>query len=74
MLMPMIEIAFGCYMACCIWISVFYGYALGSVPFLFIFAGGYFYVGFGSLYALYCMQQEAQQDALEEVAPEPVST
>jgi hypothetical protein len=69
MLMPIIEIAFGCYMVSCIWISVYYGYALGSVPFLMIFAGGYFYVGFGSLIALYRMQQEADEVA----APEPVS-
>jgi hypothetical protein len=56
-------------MVSCIWISVYYGYALGSVPFLMIFAGGYFYVGFGSLVALYRMQQEADEVA----APEPVS-
>jgi cellulose synthase/poly-beta-1,6-N-acetylglucosamine synthase-like glycosyltransferase len=56
---PAIEIAFGCYMLCCTWISVYYSYGLAAVPFLIIFASGYFYVGLGSVYVLYRMQQEA---------------
>jgi len=71
LMMPILEIAFGCYMVCCIWISLFYGYAIGSVPFLCIFAGGYFYVGFGSLLALWRLQQEAD---IAMIPPAPVST
>jgi hypothetical protein len=43
-----------------IFISLWYSYARGSVPFLMMFAGGYFYVGFTSLYVLFKMQQEAE--------------
>ena len=55
-------------MLCCLWISVWYlcglwpgqtRSGLGTVPFLMIFAGGYFYVGFGSLAALYQMHRQA---------------
>jgi cellulose synthase/poly-beta-1,6-N-acetylglucosamine synthase-like glycosyltransferase len=67
--MPLIEIAFGCYMFVCLVVSVFYWYGIGSAPFLAIFAGGYFYVGFSSLYALYKMSQP--QDFPIETA-EPV--
>ncbi len=75
--LPIIEIAFGCYMASCIWISVWYLCGLwpgqtksgiASLPFLFIFAGGYLYVGMGSVYALWKMQMDAQEDFAE--APE----
>jgi cellulose synthase/poly-beta-1,6-N-acetylglucosamine synthase-like glycosyltransferase len=65
--LPIIEIAFGCYMSACIFISLFYGFGQGSVPFLLIFAGGYFYVGFSSMYVLWRMQQEAD-DALADSA------
>jgi cellulose synthase/poly-beta-1,6-N-acetylglucosamine synthase-like glycosyltransferase len=44
--LPIIEIAFGTYMATCIGISLLYGFGHGAIPFLVIFAGGYFYVGF----------------------------
>jgi hypothetical protein len=67
--LPIIEIAFGLYMSCCIWISLWYGFGRGSVPFLVIFAGGYFYVGFSSLYVLWRMQQEAE-DQLADAEPE----
>jgi hypothetical protein len=60
--LPIIEIAFGCYMATCIWISIWYGFGQGTIPFLCIFAGGYFYVGFNSLYVLWRMQQEADAE------------
>jgi cellulose synthase/poly-beta-1,6-N-acetylglucosamine synthase-like glycosyltransferase len=72
LMMPIIEISFGCYMASCLWISFWYqcGFQTGSdksgwasVPFLLIFAGGYFYVGFGSLYALWQMSQEEEEVA-----------
>jgi cellulose synthase/poly-beta-1,6-N-acetylglucosamine synthase-like glycosyltransferase len=64
--LPIIEIAFGCYMSSWIFISLYYSFCLSSVPFLAIFAGGYFYVGFSSLYALYNMNREA---TAPEVAP-----
>src|SRR5690348_14757484 len=38
--LPIIEIAFGCYMSSFIFISLWYSYARGSVPFLMMFAGG----------------------------------
>jgi cellulose synthase/poly-beta-1,6-N-acetylglucosamine synthase-like glycosyltransferase len=67
--LPIIEIAFGCYMAGCLFISIYYGFGRASAPFLAIFAGGYFYVGFNSLYALYKMTCEADELSSEE-APE----
>jgi cellulose synthase/poly-beta-1,6-N-acetylglucosamine synthase-like glycosyltransferase len=59
--LPIIEIAFGCYMSCWIFISIYYDFCITSVPFLCIFAGGYFYVGFNSLRVLYRMHQEANE-------------
>ena len=81
MVLPILEIAFGCYMASCLWISFWYQCGIlpnsdksgwASVPFLLIFAGGYFYVGFGSLYAMWQMHQEAEEALAEaEVAELP---
>jgi len=81
--LPIVEIAFGCYMLACTWISVWYlcglwpGQSKGglaTVPFLLIFAGGYFYVGAGSLYAMWQMHREANAtEVAPEVAEEPVS-
>jgi len=81
LVLPILEIAFGCYMASCLWISFWYQCGIlpgsdksgwASVPFLLIFAGGYFYVGFGSLYAMWKMNQEAEETAAEpEVAEWP---
>jgi cellulose synthase/poly-beta-1,6-N-acetylglucosamine synthase-like glycosyltransferase len=76
LMLPIIEMAFGVYMSCFIFISMYYSYARGSVPFLLIFAGGYLYVGFNSLYVLYRMNQEAQQEAAliaQAEAPEILS-
>lgn len=65
--LPIIEIAFGTYMTCCAWISFWYLCGLkewqpksgwASLPFLLIFAGGYLYVGFDSLWALYQMHRD----------------
>lgn len=61
--MPILEIAFGCYMLCCLWISVYYDFGRASVPFLVIFASGYFYVGLSSVYVLWSMQREAEEMA-----------
>lgn len=71
--MPIIEIAFGCYMSCFIFISLYYNYAKGSVPFLLIFAGGYFYVGFTSLHVLWKMQQDQELALSPAEASEPLS-
>lgn len=73
LMMPMIEIAFGVYMSSCIIISLVKEFGRGSIPFLCVFAGGYFYVGFGSLYALYRMNQEAQEEIAAALI-EPAST
>jgi cellulose synthase/poly-beta-1,6-N-acetylglucosamine synthase-like glycosyltransferase len=67
--LPIVEVAFGCYMTSFMFISLYYHYATGSVPFLMIFAGGYFYVGFTSLYALYKMQQGMETE--QELATAP---
>ena len=69
--LPIIEIAFGCYMFCCLLISVWYGLGRLSVPFLVIFSGGYFYVGFTSLHALYKMSRGEAFDPEETTATEP---
>jgi cellulose synthase/poly-beta-1,6-N-acetylglucosamine synthase-like glycosyltransferase len=61
--LPIVEIAFGFYMTSFIFISLFYGFARPSVPFLLIFAGGYFYVGVSSIYVLYKMQRELEEEA-----------
>jgi hypothetical protein len=76
--LPIVEIAFGVYMSCWIFISLYYTFCLSAVPFLCIFAGGYFYVGFSSLHALWRMHQGAcdaeAASLLGEPAPEPLST
>lgn len=69
---PILEVAHGCYMACCIWISLYWGFGVASVPFLVIFASGYFYVGLNSIYILWRMQQEAEEAVAQ--APEIAST
>jgi cellulose synthase/poly-beta-1,6-N-acetylglucosamine synthase-like glycosyltransferase len=68
--LPLIEIAFGCYMFACLFVSVVFWFGIGSAPFLAIFSCGYFYVGFSSLHALYKMSREPQGEAA--VAIEPV--
>jgi cellulose synthase/poly-beta-1,6-N-acetylglucosamine synthase-like glycosyltransferase len=75
---PLLEIAFGVYTSYCLYIAVdmFIRYTedvgisgLAGIPFLMIFAGGYFYVGFGTLYALWKMQQQKQQAAAAATVP-----
>ncbi len=63
LMMPMIEVAFGLYMLGCMFISVWYSFGRGSLPFLSIFAGGYLYVGFSSLWVLWQMQREAVEQS-----------
>ncbi len=72
--LPILEIAFGCYMTACILISLWYGFGMSSIPFLMIFAGGYFYVGFSSIHTLYRMHREAEIEAELAAATEPAST
>ena len=47
-------------MSVCILIALWYHFGYGTLPFLVIFAGGYFYVGFASLHALWKMNQEVE--------------
>jgi len=61
--LPILEVAFGLYMTTCILISLWYGFGYSTIPFLMIFAGGYFYVGFSSLYVLWRMNQQAEEAA-----------
>jgi cellulose synthase/poly-beta-1,6-N-acetylglucosamine synthase-like glycosyltransferase len=62
---PIIEISFGCYMSVFMFVSMYYAFAPASIPFLLIFAGGYFYVGWSSLSVLWKMHQEAQAQVEE---------
>lgn len=72
--LPIIEIAFGLYMAGCMWICIWYGFGHATLPFLAIFAGGFFYVGFNSLYVLWRMQQEADAELAEAESAEMIGT
>jgi cellulose synthase/poly-beta-1,6-N-acetylglucosamine synthase-like glycosyltransferase len=76
LMLPIIEIAFGCYMVCCMLIAIWWQFATTTIPFLLIFAGGYFYVGFSSIATLIDMQRQADLALAEEtvVEPEPLST
>jgi cellulose synthase/poly-beta-1,6-N-acetylglucosamine synthase-like glycosyltransferase len=58
LMLPIVEIAFGCYMVCNIYISLKYEFGRASVPFLLIFASGFFYVAFSSLWAMWHMHLE----------------
>lgn len=71
--LPLLEICFGCYMASCIFISIYYQWGRGSLPFLVIFCGGYFYVGFSSLWVMWKMSRQSAQ-AVVEVEPVAVDT
>ena len=61
--LPIVEVAFGLYMSSFVVISVVYGYAIFSLPFLVLFAAGYYYVGFSSIGVLWRMRQEQQAAA-----------
>jgi hypothetical protein len=68
--LPVVEVAFGLYMVSFIVISLKYGAALLSIPFLMIFAGGYLYVGCSTIWVLYRRHQESVSPvvAIEEPA------
>jgi cellulose synthase/poly-beta-1,6-N-acetylglucosamine synthase-like glycosyltransferase len=77
--LPIVEIAFGCYMSAWIIFSIAWNFCLQSVPFLLVFACGYFYVGFNSLMVLHRMHREAMDVEVEPLAPvvevvDPLST
>jgi len=72
--LPLLEIGFGVYMTVCIAIALMWGFGFSTIPFLLIFAGGYFYVGFASLHALAKMNQEAAMEAALAENAEPAST
>lgn len=67
--LPMLEVAFGIYMVVCICIAIWYSFGYGTIPFLLIFAGGYLYVGFASLHALWNMNKESQVTPVAGVFP-----
>jgi len=74
--LPIIEIAFGCYMAVCAYLSISMYFmswdkaTLAAIPFLLIFASGYLYVGVGSVYALWKMQLQAEEEFAAAQEPE----
>ena len=74
--LPLLEVGFGTYMVVCILISLWYGFGYSTIPFLMIFAGGYFYVGFSSLHVLAKMHREAEEAAAAalQAAADAIST
>ena len=60
-IVPFIELGFGFYMLGCIMMCLHFGTAPMSIPFLVLFALGYFYVSFSSFYLQYQMVQQAKQ-------------
>ena len=80
---PTLEIAFGVYTTFCLYIAV-RAYiewptevgisGLAGIPFLIIFAGGYYYVGFGTFYALWKMHHHKQPATAAAVLTTPAGT
>ncbi|MGF1632457.1 MAG: glycosyltransferase [Phycisphaerae bacterium] len=71
--LPILEVAFGCYMSCFIFIALYYQIWRGSVPFLCIFAGGYLYVGCSSVWTLWNQHHDRLAVEIEpEVEETPV--
>jgi cellulose synthase/poly-beta-1,6-N-acetylglucosamine synthase-like glycosyltransferase len=71
--LPIVEIAFGLYMTCFVLISVVYRFVPSAIPFLLIFAGGYLYVGFSTVWVLYIRHRDAVA-AVEAAALEAEET
>lgn len=69
---PWIELTFGLYMVGCVCMCLYYGTAPFSVPFLVLFAVGYFYVSFSSFYLQYQINAKAGE-ALARMNFEPVA-
>jgi len=59
--LPFIEMAFGFYMIGCIFLCIYYRRAPLSVPFLVLFATGYFYVSITSLMVQYQRSPKAEK-------------
>jgi len=66
-LLAILEVSFGAYMATFIAISLIYHFALSAVPFLTIFAGGYFYVGLSSLWLMWQTHSARREAIVPEV-------
>ena len=75
---PILEVIFGVYMAYCLYLAVVMSVlnwqdvgltGLAGIPFLGVFACGYFYVGFGTLYALWKMHRHTVPVGRTVVAP-----
>jgi cellulose synthase/poly-beta-1,6-N-acetylglucosamine synthase-like glycosyltransferase len=62
-LTSVVELAFGCYITTFIYIACVYDYAFFSVPFLVIFASGYFYVGISTIRTLWQMHADGVEAA-----------
>ncbi len=72
--LPFVEIGFGLYMVSAIVMCLYFGTAPFSIPFLVLFASGYFYVGFSSLSAqLGVYNQPAPTTQFQPIHPEFVS-
>ncbi len=56
-----------------VFISLYYHFCLSAVPFLAIFACGYYYVGLTTLHTLWRMQREETEALAEEAAAQPLS-
>ena len=68
--LPVLEIAFGAYLTCFILFSLLRGFAVASVPFLLIFAAGYYYVGFTSVWVLFQQWRASRRaDDVPDVLP-----
>ncbi|MFT3786596.1 MAG: glycosyltransferase [Tepidisphaeraceae bacterium] len=73
LLLAVVEICFGLYMSTFIVIALMYRFALGSVPFLLIFAAGYFYVGCTTVYVLWRMHFGTNEAPEVEERPEVIN-
>ncbi|MFA5866258.1 MAG: glycosyltransferase [Phycisphaerae bacterium] len=69
---PWIELAFGLYMVGCICMCLYYATAPLSIPFLVLFASGYFYVSLSSFYLQHQINVKIKQSLTEHLNLEPV--
>ena len=59
--MSLLEVALGLYVLHCAWLSLDVGHTVVSLPFLLLFASGYFYVGLSSLYSHWSARRPSTQ-------------
>jgi cellulose synthase/poly-beta-1,6-N-acetylglucosamine synthase-like glycosyltransferase len=64
--LPFIELSLGGYMFACIFIAIYKEWALGTIPFLFIFGFGYTYVGLLSLQSVWASWRISKNPATTE--------